>query len=112
MTAAERLKKRLKGGVPHTTKKEKTKSVKKNTVEPGRGLAPPKYGPVIDTNRGLAPPRRQPLNPGYLAPPKYLGDLNNTDGTIDKIKKFIKKANKSLKDANKIRPSLKDRYGK
>jgi len=98
----ERLKKRNKGGAPHVTNKKKTKPVKKNTVE---------YGPVIDTNRGLAPPRRQPLNPG-LAPPKYLGDLNNTNGTIDKIKKFMKKANKSLKDANKIRPSLKDRYGK
>ncbi len=98
----ERLKKRNKGGVPHVANKKKTKPVKKNTVE---------YGPAIDTNLGIAPPRRQPLNPG-LAPPKYLGDLNNTDGTIDKIKKFMKKANKSLKDANKIRPSLKDRYGK
>ena len=110
---SERLKKRNRGGAPHVGNKKKTKPVKNNTVEPGRGLAPPEYNPVIDTNRGkeLAPPRRQPLNPG-LAPPKYLGDLNNTDGTIDKIKKFIKKANKSLKDANKIRPSLKDRYGK
>ena len=114
---SERLKKRNRGGAPHVANKKKTKPVKKNTVEPGRGLAPPKYGPVIDTNRKniqynrgkeLAPPRRQPLNPGYLAPPKYLGDLNNTDSTIGKIKKFLKDVEK----ANKIKPSLKERFGK
>jgi len=107
---SERLKKRNRGGAPHVANKKKTKPVKKNTVEPGRGLAPPKYGPVIDTNRGkeLAPPRGQQLNPGYLAPPKYLGDLNNTDSTIGKIKKFLKDVEK----ANKIKPSLKERFGK
>ena len=109
---SERLKKRNRGGTPHVANKKKTKPVKKNTVESGRGLAPPKYGPVdrmeLDSGLEIAPPRRQLLNPGYLAPPKYLGDLNNTDSTIGKIKKFLKDVEK----ANKIKPSLKERFGK
>ena len=106
---SERLKKRNRGGVPHVGNKKKTKPVKKNTVEYGPGVRP-NYRVDVRPNYGveIAPPRRQPLNPGYTAPPKYLGDLNNTDSTIDKIKKFLKDVEK----ANKIKPSLKERFGK
>ena len=92
----ERLKKRLKGGVPHTAgNNKKNKTVKNKKVEyEHKGIASP-YIPYYKNQ--VAKPKAR-IERG-TAQPKYLRDVDN-ESTLDKIGNFIKKHNEKLKEAH------------
>ena len=91
---AERLKKRLGGGVPHVAgNNKKNKTVKNKKVEyEHKGLAPRNF-----QNQTAAPKiADRKILDNRLAPPKYLKDIDD-ESTLNKIGNFLEEHSKKLK---------------